>query len=93
MSVINVFFFFFINFNYYLKKRKYLIFFFLALRKNDVLFLLKVSSNQKIGAKFDAQKSFKSLFDIVVVRGCEVEGFLGPDGRVIDEIGLSIYHL
>lgn len=36
------------------------------------------------------RKSFKSLFEIVVVRGCEVEGFLGPDGKVIDEIGLLI---
>jgi len=59
-----------------------------TIRKNDVLFLLKVKPIQKVGYKFDVRKPFKSQFDITHIRGCEVDGIIGPDGRVLDEIGL-----
>lgn len=57
------------------------------IRKNDVLFLLKVKAVQSVGHKFDVRQPFNSQFDVTCVRGCEVEGILGPEGRVLDEMG------
>ncbi|KAI1730104.1 AAA domain-containing protein [Ditylenchus destructor] len=56
-----------------------------GLRKNDVLFLLKVTPSAPVGTKFDVRQPFKSQFPITVVRGCEVEGMIGPEGKVLDE--------
>lgn len=44
----------------------------------------------EIGTKFDVQKSFKSQFQVEIVRGCEIEGILSPEGRVIEEMGKYI---
>ncbi|KAL3124777.1 hypothetical protein niasHT_001614 [Heterodera trifolii] len=56
------------------------------IRKNDVFFLLKLKPIHPVGHKFDVRKPFKSQFEIEYLRGCEVEGILGPDGRVLDEM-------
>uniref|UniRef100_A0A914HES8 Intron-binding protein aquarius n=1 Tax=Globodera rostochiensis TaxID=31243 RepID=A0A914HES8_GLORO len=55
-------------------------------RRNDVLFLLKLKPIHPVGHKFDVRKPFKSQFEVEYLRGCEVEGILGPDGRVLDEM-------
>ncbi|KAH7719949.1 DEAD box protein helicases superfamily protein (Aquarius) [Aphelenchoides avenae] len=57
-----------------------------SLRKNDVLFLVKVKGTKPVGTKFDFRQPFKDQFEVITVRGCEVEGMLGPDERVIDEM-------
>lgn len=56
------------------------------LRKNDVMFLLKVNATAPIGTKFDVREPFKNQFKISLVRGCEIEGILGPEGRVVEEM-------
>nr|CAD2122801.1 unnamed protein product [Meloidogyne enterolobii] len=58
----------------------------MSLRKNDVLFLLKVKPIQKVGYKFDFRRPFKEQFGICIVRGCEVEGILTGDGKILDEM-------
>src|SRR5262249_7670165 len=58
-----------------------------SLRKNDVLLLLKVVPTAAVGTKFDVRRPFKEQFRVDTVRGAEVDGFLGPDGRVLDEMG------
>ena len=59
-----------------------------SIRKNDVLFLLKVRPTQSVGHRFDVRMPFKEQFDIAYIRGCEVDGIIGPDGRVLDEMGI-----
>lgn len=63
----------------------------MSLRKNDVLFLLCVKPIQKVGYKFDFRRPFKEQFGIVKVRGCDVEGILTADGRILDEMGLCFF--
>lgn len=59
---------------------------FLGLRKHDVLFLTTVAPTQEVGTKFDIRKPFKDQIQVSAIRGCEIEGLLGPDGRVVDEM-------
>uniref|UniRef100_A0A1I8BL07 Aquarius_N domain-containing protein n=1 Tax=Meloidogyne hapla TaxID=6305 RepID=A0A1I8BL07_MELHA len=63
----------------------------MSLRKNDVLFLLCVKPIQKVGYKFDFRRPFKEQFGIATVRGCEVEGILTADGKILDEMGLCLF--
>lgn len=57
----------------------------LALRKHDVAFLVTVRPTQKIGMKFSLQEPFVPQVGLVSVRGCEIEGMLDEEGKVIEE--------
>ncbi|RZF44564.1 hypothetical protein LSTR_LSTR001322 [Laodelphax striatellus] len=55
------------------------------LRKHDVCFLITVKPNIPIGTKYDYRKPFLEQCGLVCVRGCEMEGMLDQNGRVIEE--------
>lgn len=57
----------------------------LALRKHDVVFLLTVRPPLPIGSTFNHSEPFVPQVGLVYVRGCEVEGMLDENGRVIEE--------
>lgn len=55
------------------------------LRKHDICFLLTVSRTDESNFKEGGEKvPFEERFNILV-RGCEIEGMLDPDGQVIEE--------
>ncbi|XP_022090524.1 intron-binding protein aquarius-like [Acanthaster planci] len=57
-----------------------------ALRKHDVAFLISVRPTKKIGTKFNLREEhFIEAVGLVHVRGCEVEGMLNEEGRVIED--------
>ncbi|XP_071955366.1 RNA helicase aquarius-like isoform X2 [Antedon mediterranea] len=56
-----------------------------GLRKHDVAFLITVYPKLKIGTRFDFKGDFVENVGIVYVRGCEIEGMLDNDGKVIEE--------
>ena len=65
-----------------------------GLRKHDVCLVLTVWAKMGLQEKFDWSKSFVSQSGVEYVRGCEVEGMLDENGRVIEEGGadyLSVY--
>uniref|UniRef100_A0A182K5H0 RNA helicase aquarius n=1 Tax=Anopheles christyi TaxID=43041 RepID=A0A182K5H0_9DIPT len=55
------------------------------LRKHDVCFLVTVRPTQPIGTKYDYREHFVPQVGLVHVRGCEIEGMLDANGRVIEE--------
>ncbi|XP_053671136.1 RNA helicase aquarius [Anopheles nili] len=55
------------------------------LRKHDVCFLVTVRPTQPIGTKYDYRAHFVPQVGLVHVRGCEIEGMLDANGRVIEE--------
>lgn len=55
------------------------------MRRHDVCFLITVRGKCPIGTRFDPKSPFRDQVEVAYVRGCEVEGMLGPDGRLIDE--------
>ncbi|XP_035781501.1 RNA helicase aquarius-like [Anopheles albimanus] len=55
------------------------------LRKHDVCFLITVRPQQPIGTKYDYRGHFVPQVGLVHVRGCEIEGMLDANGRVIEE--------
>lgn len=55
------------------------------LRKHDVCFLLTVRPTAPIGTKYDYRAPFLSQCGLACVRGCEMEGMLDQNGRVIEE--------
>ncbi|KHJ41012.1 Intron-binding protein aquarius family protein [Trichuris suis] len=57
----------------------------LNLRKHDVCFLVTVRPSAPVGTKYDVRQPFKDQIPVVYVRGCEIEGMLGPDGKLIEE--------
>ncbi|CDW53020.1 intron binding protein aquarius [Trichuris trichiura] len=59
----------------------------LNLRKHDVCFLVTVRPSAPVGTKYDVRQAFKDQIPVVHVRGCEIEGMLGPDGKLIEEYG------
>ena len=67
---------------------------FAALRKHDVAFLVTVRPMKTIGTRYDPKKEhFIEQVGLVYVRGCEIEGMLDEEGRVIEEGMLnSFFH-
>ncbi|XP_058061541.1 RNA helicase aquarius [Anopheles bellator] len=55
------------------------------LRKHDVCFLITVRPTQPIGTKYDYRECFVPQVGLMHVRGCEIEGMLDANGRVIEE--------
>lgn len=55
------------------------------LRRHDVCFLITVHPNVQIGTKYNHRGNFIEQVGMVNVRGCEIEGLLDENGRVIEE--------
>lgn len=55
------------------------------LRKHDVCFLITLKPTQPIGAKYNYREPFIPQVGLVNVRGCEIEGMLDANGRVIED--------
>ena len=55
------------------------------MRKHDVAFLLTLRPTQPIGSHYEPDEPFVPQVGLVYVRGCEVEGMLDVDGRLIEE--------
>ncbi|XP_045466067.1 RNA helicase aquarius [Harmonia axyridis] len=55
------------------------------LRKHDVCFLLTVKPKNPIGTKYDNKLPFIPQVGLEYVRGCEIEGMLDSNGRVIED--------
>lgn len=55
------------------------------LRKHDVCFLITVKPTQPYGTKYNHREPFLPQVGLVSVRGCEVEGMLDANGRVIED--------
>ncbi|XP_070491078.1 RNA helicase aquarius [Chironomus tepperi] len=55
------------------------------LRRHDVCFLITVHPSVPIGTKYNHRGNFIEQVGLVNVRGCEIEGLLDENGRVIEE--------
>ncbi|XP_033355690.1 RNA helicase aquarius [Bombus vosnesenskii] len=55
------------------------------LRKHDVCFLITVKPQNPIGTKYSHKVPFVPQVGLTTVRGCEVEGMLDSNGRVIED--------
>ncbi|XP_043273212.1 RNA helicase aquarius [Venturia canescens] len=55
------------------------------LRKHDVCFLITVKPQNTIGTKYSHKLPFVPQVGLTFVRGCEVEGMLDSNGRVIED--------
>lgn len=55
------------------------------LRKHDVCFLITVKPTQPYGTKYNSREPFIPQVGLVTVRGCEIEGMLDANGRVIED--------
>ncbi|XP_023293066.2 RNA helicase aquarius [Lucilia cuprina] len=55
------------------------------LRKHDVCFLITVKPTKPYGTKYNPREPFIPQVGLVYVRGCEVEGMLDANGRVIED--------
>lgn len=55
------------------------------LRKHDVCFLVTVRPTQPIGTRYNHREPFIPQVGLVNVRGCEIEGMLDANGRVIED--------
>ncbi|KAJ3647426.1 hypothetical protein Zmor_019305 [Zophobas morio] len=55
------------------------------LRKHDVCFLISVKPPNPIGTKYDYKQPFIPQVGLHSVRGCEIEGMLDTNGRVIED--------
>ncbi|XP_019858857.1 PREDICTED: intron-binding protein aquarius isoform X2 [Amphimedon queenslandica] len=56
-----------------------------GLKKHDVCFLVSIRANMGINDTFSAEKNFATQIGVQYVRGCEVEGMLDSEGKVIEE--------
>ncbi|KAM3718101.1 RNA helicase aquarius [Dirofilaria immitis] len=56
-----------------------------GLRKHDVCFLIRCRPKAPVGTKYNIAKPFKEQIDVTLVRGCEIEGMLDSEGKVIEE--------
>ena len=56
-----------------------------ALRKHDVCFLISLKPTKMWGEKYDYTKPFLEEYSIQYIRGCEIEGLLDSNGRVIED--------
>lgn len=57
----------------------------LGLRKHDVCFLVSIQSRMTLSDRLDFDKPFPSQIGLQYVRGCEIEGMLNNEGKVIEE--------
>uniref|UniRef100_A0AC34F546 Protein kinase domain-containing protein n=1 Tax=Panagrolaimus sp. ES5 TaxID=591445 RepID=A0AC34F546_9BILA len=57
-----------------------------GLHRHDILFLVTVVPLLKVGTRFDPRKPFKDQIKVAAVRGCEVDGLIDNDGKVIEEM-------
>ncbi|XP_037949503.1 RNA helicase aquarius [Teleopsis dalmanni] len=55
------------------------------LRKHDVCFLITVKPTQPYGTKYNPREPFIPQVGLLCVRGCEVEGMLDANGKVIED--------
>ena len=55
------------------------------MRKHDVAFLVTVKPVNIIGTHFYKDQPFREQVGLTYVRGCEIEGMLDQNGRVIEE--------
>lgn len=55
------------------------------LRTHDVCFLITVRPTQPIGTRYNHREPFIPQVGLVFVRGCEIEGMLDANGRVIED--------
>ncbi|XP_024936105.1 RNA helicase aquarius isoform X2 [Cephus cinctus] len=55
------------------------------LRKHDVCFLITVNPESPIGTKYSHKLPFVPQVGLTTVRGCEIEGMLDSNGRVIED--------
>lgn len=55
------------------------------LRKHDVCFLVSVQPTCPIGTKYNYREAFIPQVGLCNVRGCEIEGMLDANGRVIED--------
>ncbi|KAJ8912549.1 hypothetical protein NQ315_006620 [Exocentrus adspersus] len=55
------------------------------LRKHDVCFLITVKPPNPIGTKYSIKEPFIPQVGLQYIRGCEVEGMLDSNGRVIED--------
>lgn len=55
------------------------------LRKHDVCFLITVRPTMPIGTRYNHREPFIPQVGLVNVRGCEIEGMLDANGRVIED--------
>lgn len=55
------------------------------LRKHDVCFLVCVRPTMPINTKYNYREAFIPQVGLVSVRGCEIEGMLDANGRVIED--------
>lgn len=55
------------------------------LRKHDVCFLISIKPPNTIGTKYSHKLPFVPQVGLTTVRGCEIEGMLDSNGRVIED--------
>lgn len=55
------------------------------LRRHDVCFLVTVKPTKSIGSKYNHREPFIPQVGLVYVRGCEIEGMLDANGKVIED--------
>jgi intron-binding protein aquarius len=58
---------------------------FAGLRKHDVCFIVTVKAQMSPYDQFDWNRPFVPQVGLAYVRGCEIEGMLDEEGRVIEE--------
>ena len=58
---------------------------FTGLRKHDVAFLITLRPTVPINHKYNYQEPFIPQVGLTYVRGCEIEGMLDEEGKVIEE--------
>nr|XP_027195833.1 RNA helicase aquarius-like [Dermatophagoides pteronyssinus] len=56
-----------------------------SLRKHDVCFLITVRPETKFGTQYNYNEPFIPQVGLTYVRGCEIEGMLDVQGRLVDE--------
>jgi len=62
-----------------------------GLRKHDVAFLITLRPTVQINHKYNHKEPFIPQVGLTFVRGCEIEGMLDEEGKVIEE-GTVITH-
>lgn len=55
------------------------------LRKHDVCFLITVRPTQPIGSRYNHREPFVPQVGLTYVRGCEIEGMLDENGKLIED--------
>jgi intron-binding protein aquarius len=60
-----------------------------TLRRHDACFLLTVRPDAPAGTRYDVRLPFKEQIRVAFVRGCTIDGMIGPDGKV----GRTIVHV